>query len=280
MGAPVTEPGGEQRTEGIPPISLGGEMSGHPPTGVVDRRVGRQHPGIDDHRAGFAHPVEVVADEIDDHRQLRPVLGAVPKRAGEGAVLQVVVGAGACPLDGIRRDPPPRLCEQQLGTVREDGHVGRESDECTERRVGHPKPSIGGEWIEHAVDVDRAGQIDLVAVSVPDPAADPLHSRFVDGLRHGALVERLGGDERGGSDGLQQSLQTAGDRPCSITETESRFVPPEPHAGFGRIGPAGDSLAVVAGAVADVAHDSGEPSTRSNAATERTACCDRVQIPL
>ena len=81
FGAPVTEPGRERGGDGVGPPAAGAEPAGHRRHEVDEARVvldGEQRRHLD--RAELAHPAEVVADEVDDHHVLGPVLGGEARR--------------------------------------------------------------------------------------------------------------------------------------------------------------------------------------------------------
>ena len=76
LGAPVTEPGGK-----VAAISSAQPRPGPQPAPTVETRwtspgwcsTAQQAGTVD--RPALAHPAEVVADEVDDHHVLGPVLG-------------------------------------------------------------------------------------------------------------------------------------------------------------------------------------------------------------
>ena len=76
FGAPVTDPGGNEASSTLGPAHAGTQPALDRADQVDEARVllqGQQARHADGPVA--AHPAEVVADEVDDHHVLGPVLG-------------------------------------------------------------------------------------------------------------------------------------------------------------------------------------------------------------
>ena len=135
LGAPVTDPGGKVASISVGPAEPGSQPALDGAHQVHEARVrldGEQ--GRHLHRSPLAHPAEVVADEVDDHHVLGPVLG------------QEVVDGGGRALDRRRPHPVAVAGEEPLGRRRRhlDPVPGQADDGAERRRVARrPAPRRG-----------------------------------------------------------------------------------------------------------------------------------------
>ena len=125
-----------------------------------------RHQAWDLDAADRADGAEVVAQEVDDHQVLGPVLLVVAQARRQPRVL---VGAGAArarPLDRLRLGPTLAVdAEEALGRGAEHGEVAEAQEGGERGRVDAAQLYIESEGIGADLGGDRVGQAELVAVA-------------------------------------------------------------------------------------------------------------------
>ena len=103
---------------------------------------------VEDHdRAVLADATQVVALQVDDHRQLGAVFGRIPQLVGEPRVLVGIAAARPGPFDRPRDHPvAPRLVKP-LRACRDDGQVVPVQKRRERRRAGRFEPQVEVEWL-------------------------------------------------------------------------------------------------------------------------------------
>ncbi len=188
-GDGATGESGDQEVEGVttrrhPPGDGRDEvLDGRRPFQAAEAR----HPD----GAGDADPAKVVAQDVDDHHVLGPVLGAGEELTGERPVLGAVAPPRSGALDRVRRDGSVRVERQER--LRRRGQQrsrpaclgrGAEVQERREqRRVAGAQAAIAIPWVAVVGRFESTGQVRLVEVAAGDVVADPLDSGLVRGAR-------------------------------------------------------------------------------------------------
>lgn len=151
---------------------------------MVDRGVGFEpaqdrHP----HAVRLADAREIVAQQIDDHDVLGPLLGVGLEGFAEARIGLRVGDPADRPLDRPGLDRPSVQLQEALGAAGGDvqaleGEIGPEG-----RRVGGAQAPVEGERIEARRQrrLEALGDVGLIDVAGPDVVAHPLHRRLVGG---------------------------------------------------------------------------------------------------
>ncbi len=100
---------------------------------MMDGRMGLELvQTVDPDRAGLANAAEIVALEVDDHQELRPVLFAREKLAAQALVVPGRISPGAGALDGARFQAAVLDPQKALG--RTAHHLDRSAVEIARER--------------------------------------------------------------------------------------------------------------------------------------------------
>ena len=177
--APARKRGGEE-VEGA---GIRAELAGHGRDEVLDGGGALEAAGAGHaDRPRVADPPEVVAQHVDDHHVLGPVLGAGQQLPGERAVLLAGPAARPRALDRIGRHEALGVDrEERLGRGREErprattGRRGPDVEEAGEQgRVAGPQTAEDGPRIAVEWGLEAARQVGLVDIAAGDRLAHGL----------------------------------------------------------------------------------------------------------
>jgi hypothetical protein len=146
----------------------------------MDARVApREGVARDPHRPGTGDAVEVVPEEIDDHRELGAILLATPELAKQTTVLVPIPAPGASALDGPGPDLAALHPEEALGRGGEHDAAPGVEEAGVGAGVGGPESPVE----LHVAPPERSGEaareVHLVDLAVVDQLADAADAREV-----------------------------------------------------------------------------------------------------
>ena len=176
---------------------------------------------VDLHAALLRHATEVVAQQIDDHQVLGPVLG---RRQ------QARSGLPACQraLHRPRDQTIALLLQKQLRRERDDSAVGIAQESAVAHRLALAQPGVQGQWLAEPFKSQRKGEIGLVTVAGGNVVADAVDRGSVpffidcrgDAANPGRLFATLRRQPGVGRDGIHRDAPPeapeAGQRPLRM----------------------------------------------------------------
>ena len=153
---------------------------------LPQRRVGlARAQRLDAHAARRGEPPEVVAQEVDDHH----VLGSLLGRSLQGHAPRLVIDG----IDATRRGPLHRpgddtralALEKEFGRARKQRRLprARRDEGAVAHRLASAQGGVERQRMAVNLEVEREGEVDLVALAVGDPALHLLDARRVLRLR-------------------------------------------------------------------------------------------------